>query len=735
LEVGDTHTEPTLEEGRTTWNMVSGQMDALFRRWKSAESPPRLEEFLPVGSPSLRRLALAELIKVDMDCRWARKLPRRVEDYLAEYPELSGPGGAPCDLIVEEFRVRRRAGEPVQAGEFLERFPSLATELARALDASVAATAPAGECMERVHEIQAGQRLDDFDLLALVGEGGFARVFLARQRSMQRLVALKVSPDRGDEPQTLAQLDHPHIVRVYDQRVLPDRGLRLLYMPYLPGGTLHDVLRFVKQMPGTVRSGEVLLQSVDSALAKRGDVPPVDALLRQRASAMSWPETVCWLGARLSEALEYAHGRGVLHRDIKPANVLLGADAAPRLADFNVSVCSKLEGASPAAFFGGSVGYMSPEQLEAFNPVHSRPPDSLDGRADLYSLAVTLWELLTGNRPFPEETMTGDWPTTLAAMCERRRARVDAKALAQLPPDLPPGLREVLLKCLEPDRGQRFASAGELARQFDLCLKPRTHRLLFPEPGWRTWVRRNPLLAIYPTGLIPNLLASWFSIVYNDAEIISQFPAAGTMFRRLQLITNATFFPLGIILFALLAWPVARGLRRLQAGPLPPDQLAKLRWQTLRLGPGSVAVCLWAWIAAGIIFPVTLHLTVQELPLRLHFHFLASQTLCGLIAVSYPFFGVTFLSIRALFPAFISGAALSSEEAGRLRRLDRALNFCLVIAASVPMLAVGLLAVIQSGSYLALGVLSTVGLIGFGLAYALTTAIRADLNALRELER
>src|SRR4029078_6348562 len=82
--------------------------------------------------------------------------------------------------------------------------------------------------------LAAGDRLDDFDLLALLGEGQFAKVFLARQRAMQRLVALKVSRRSGAEAQTLAQLDHPHIVRVYDQRVLADRDLQLVYMTYVP---------------------------------------------------------------------------------------------------------------------------------------------------------------------------------------------------------------------------------------------------------------------------------------------------------------------------------------------------------------------------------------------------------------------------------------------------------------------------------------------------------------------
>ena len=127
--------------------------------------------------------------------------------------------------------------------------------------------------------------------------------------------------------------------------------------------------------------------------------------LRERLAAWTWPETVCWLGARLAEALDHAHRQGVLHRDVKPANVLLTAEGSPKLADFNVSFSCKLDGANPAAFFGGSLAYMSPEQLEAFNPAHGRDPGDLDGRADLYSLCIVLWELLAGRRPFPDDAL------------------------------------------------------------------------------------------------------------------------------------------------------------------------------------------------------------------------------------------------------------------------------------------------------------------------------------------
>ena len=124
----------------------------------------------------------------------------------------------------------------------------------------------------------------------------------------------------------------------------------------------------------------------------------------------------------MAAALEYAHQRGVLHRDVKPANVLLAADGSPKLVDFNVSFSSKLEGATPAAYFGGSLAYMSPEQIEAYNPDHDRKPDDLDGRSDVYSLGVVLWELLTGSRPFGEEHLEGSWNETLKHLTARRKA-------------------------------------------------------------------------------------------------------------------------------------------------------------------------------------------------------------------------------------------------------------------------------------------------------------------------
>lgn len=576
-------------------------------------------------------------------------------------------------------------------------------------------------------ELHPGQSIDDFDLLARLGQGSFARVFLARQRTLQRLVALKVSADHGTEPQTLAQLDHPHIVRVYDQRVIRDCGLRLLYMPYLAGGTLKDVIAHVRAAPAAQRSGKLLLAAVDAVLTSRGELPPTDSSTRAKIAAMTWPETVAWLGARLAEALDYAHRQGVLHRDLKPANVLLGSDATPRLADFNVSSCSHLEGTDAAACFGGSLGYMSPEQLEAYNPKHDRQPADLDGRSDVYSLALTLYEVLTGERPFASDEPDGDVPT-ISKMIARRYEDVTVR-LVKLPADLPEGLADVLTKALTGDRDQRYTSAAEMARQLDLCLKPRSRRLLLPAPGWRTWVARHPMLSLFTVGLVPNILAALFSIEYNGTNLVEKYPAISAMFHRLILILNGVFFPLCVALFGWILWPVARGLRR---AAIPESELAALRRRCVFLGPLSVAVCLWAWVAAGVIFPLAMHLGVHDLPANFHLHFLASQTLCGLIAVSYPQFGVTFLALRALYPRFVPNATLSAPDLADLRRIDRIQSVFLMLAASIPMLAVGLLASIGGESRFVLGILSAVGLLGFFLSYWLTNEIHSDCLAYQD---
>src|SRR5690606_5499149 len=105
--------------------------------------------------------------------------------------------------------------------------------------------------------------VDDFLILKQLGQGAFARVYLAKQLSMHRLVALKVSNHGSEEPQALSQLDHPNIVRVYDQRRIEQPAASMLYMQYLPGGTLADCIHALRTKPPETWSGQRILDSID----------------------------------------------------------------------------------------------------------------------------------------------------------------------------------------------------------------------------------------------------------------------------------------------------------------------------------------------------------------------------------------------------------------------------------------------------------------------------------------
>ena len=610
------------------WDVLSQRIEKLVGAWERGSDAPRLETFLPAEPAMLRRLVLVELIKVDLEYRWQhRKLPKKIEDYLEQFPELR-EGGVPADLIYEEFHVRRCAGETVDMSDYYERFPQQAVELGRllGLDAEPRSTVLASR--EPLQRVEVGATIDDFDLLTRLGEGAFAAVYLARQRSMQRLVAVKISSDRGNEPQTMAQLDHPHIVRIYDQRLLPERNLRLLYMQYIAGGTLQAVVQHMRQVPPSERHGRTLLEVIDRCLIERGESAPTDSQTRHRLADADWPTVVCWLGARLASALDYAHRRGVLHRDIKPANVLLAADGMPKLVDFNVSFSSKLEGSTPAAYFGGSLAYMSPEQLEACNAAHERQPDELDGRTDLYSLGIMLWELLTGRRPFEDDQPSANWTTTLGQLTARRRSGVGAAARAQLPRNCPPGLDQVLLTCLSPEVEQRFSTGAEFSRQLELCLKPTVQRLMRPSAhDWRQRVRRHPLASLTLAAVVANIVVSLPNIHYNETAIVKSMQSVKALdVFKLQLLTiNPIVYGIGILFCSYLAWPTVRTVSRLQRNqPVESNELAAARRRCLRLGEFVAWTSLVLWLAAGALFTGWLRIVEPALGLAEFRHFMLS---------------------------------------------------------------------------------------------------------------
>ncbi|MGV9611494.1 serine/threonine-protein kinase [Nocardia xishanensis] len=703
--------------------------------WASG-SPPDLSAYLP-REPAARRTVMIELIKVDLEYRWLRHdFPKRLAEYRAEFAELRD-GPLPAELVYEEFHARRRGGQVAETAAAATAAGAAAdSELAQIEDyRSTMIARPGAQVL--LDSIDVGDRVDDFDLLMRIGAGAFAQVYLARQQSMQRLVAVKISHNHGIEPQTLAQLDHEYIVRIFDQRLIGDGELKLLYMQYLPGGTLLDVLRLRRSTPRERLGGQLLLDAVDAVLAEKGEVRPAESAVRERTAALTWPETVAWLGRRLADALQHASERGVLHRDIKPANVLLSAEGIPKLADFNVSFSKRVKGASPLAYFGGSLAYMSPEQLEACHPELSTSAADLDTRSDIFALAVMLWELLTGHRPFADEKSAGESQTSLARMLELRRRPIDPKFLSDLPPDCPPALRQVLLKCLSPDRSDRYSCGSELAQQLDLCLEARARDLVYPPPNsWRARLSRWPTPILWLSSLTGIGLATAYLATHAQKLIRERVPdAVNSQMDRGVIACILGVLPLAIVIYVYISrelLAVSRGLR--DGRRYDEATLARVRSRTLLWGD----LCALNTLLAAVIATVTGVMLLRwftDLSLRIQIHAAMTVLVAGTISVAYTFFLSTFYIVRCVYPIYLSHGRTTEQDSADLHWLRRRTTVYLAITASVPV--IGVLAGFSAleSDELALVRDSVLGLCaGGGLAfvavYWLFRKLDADLRAL-----
>ena len=721
-------------------DVLARQLDAFVEAWESTTGPPDLRPFLP-GAGEIRRVTLVELIKVDLEYRWlSRDCPKRISEYFNEFPELV-QDRIPCDLIYEEFHIRKQSGQPVDAEEYLQAFPGHTAEIASILNIEQAYETTAffrRAKQQRVESVSAGDTIDDFELISELGAGAFAKVFLARQKSMQRTLAVKISADEGTEPQTLAQLDHDHIVRVFDQRTLPDRKLRLLYMQYIAGGTLHQVIKRLRQIPTEERSGEIILDVVDEGLEKRGDARPTMSPARHWLATASWPEAVCWLGSRLARGLDYAHRRGVLHRDVKPANVLLTAEPSPKLADFNISFSSKVAGATPAAYFGGSLAYMSPEQLEACNSAHPRSAEDLDGRSDLYSLGVLLWELLTGSRPFSEDNIGGGWSSILETMVSRRQAGVNTSDLAKVE-GCPSGLVSVLEVALEPERDRRWSRGLEIARRLELCTDPKASALLFPKKrSARVRLRGYLVAVVLLLAGLPNIVACAFHFELNVSQLTTGLsPLQHRLFERTQATIGGIAFAVGAVVLSYLSFRVYRGLKRCQARESTTEQTRTQRWHGLRLGLSVAITILSVWLIAVCVDGILLRRLPLDLSTPALLRFFLWSLMCASVGAAYPFFAVTYGGLRSLYPAFLeSDLEGAAHDEPVLKQLGRWSVVALVFAVLAPLLSIGALLadkvidpnLIHSEAELAMGFFCAVYLVGLLPIFWLYQTIQSDLT-------
>jgi serine/threonine protein kinase/Flp pilus assembly protein TadD len=404
-------------------------------------------------------------------------------------------------LLVEalaEYHEAADANRPIDREAFLEKYADIRHELSGYLDSFdlIRAMAPeladtSGSTSTSTDELPQRATLGDFRIVREIGRGGMGVVYEAEQISLGRRVALKVLPfaamlDRQqlarfkNEARAAATLDHPNIVAIYS--VGCERSVHYYAMQLIEGQSLAQIVEQLRKEQDTgcsmLDAGSRQSSSIQHQASSIDTAPIAHLTTLPDFNSKDYFRTIAQLGIQAAEALDHAHQNGILHRDIKPANLLVDDTGKLWITDFGLARMEADAGMTMTGDILGTLRYMSPEQALAKRVV-------VDHRSDIYSLGVTLYELLTLQPAF-----SGDDRQDLL----RQIAFEEPRALRQISGRIPQDLETIVLKAIEKNPAQRYATAHELAADLRNCV---AHQPIKAKPPtWRDrivkWSRRHP---------------------------------------------------------------------------------------------------------------------------------------------------------------------------------------------------------------------------------------------------